>query len=280
MNCAHCNELVPDHRQECPACGTDNGFPNVRQAKKLEEVNALNKRIGNAMASATARGTKDQLKLFGSAIEKSKAVVSRGLTDVKRLAESNQNSYSSFARQVQAGARDPADNKFDKIRSQFENALFPNYFGQILFASLSLEDKGLSGYGECDMVLKDMMISSRTSVFEENPFIFSKKHALGLTDTIPHGYRATWENRSSLCLAKLHSSIEKITTETQFASILQNDDGGTDTSDFVEVHIYGTLNIKSVEKIIVYPPITREDKFLWRTLQRDLRSSGVEALVR
>lgn len=275
VKCNNCDELVAENRRDCPACGHDNGFPNVRSAEQAEECSALAKRVDHARVSVSARDVMAELAAFEVAIKDSKAVISRSLSDVLTLAKGEVFSYSSFARQVRAGTRTPADNSFDKIRLQFENALFPNYSEDIMFASLSLNEKGMSGYGGYDIVLKDKMIASRATVFEENPYNFSQKHKLALTDIIPAGYRAAWNKRTELCVAKLHGDIEKNMTVVNFADILQKDNGETGNSDFVEVHIHGTLNQKTIEKVLASAPLSKEDKLLWRVVKRDLTKIGV-----
>lgn len=280
MKCTNCSEPVPDNRRDCPACGHDNGFPNVRCAAQSSEYGALHKRVADARVSAAARDVTTELNAFEEATSGSKAVISRSLSDILFLAKGDEFSYASFARQLRAGTRAPADNQFDKTRLQYENALFPNYSEDILFGSLSLNECGMSGYGGYDIVLKDKMINNRATVFEENPYNFSIKHHLGLTDVIPAGYRAVWNDRASLCVAKLHGSVEKGMTQTDFAGILQNDNGGTGDSDFIEVHIHGTLNRKTIEKVVAATPSSRDDKLLWRTACRDLKNAGVETETR
>lgn len=276
MNCNNCHEYVPDNRRDCSACGHDNGFPNVRSAEKSDECAALGKRLDSARISAAARNVTSELTAFENALNESKAVISRSLTDILSLTKGQEFSYASFAKQIRAGTRDPSENSFDKIRLQFENALFPNYSEDIVFASLSLNERGMSGYGGYDIVLKEKMISSRASVFEENPFNFSERHKLSLTDIIPLGYRASWNKRADLCVAKLHAEIQQGMTTEDYPGILQSDRGGTGNSDFVEVHIYGTLNQKALEKVSTSQPSMPEDKMLWKVVCRDLKKIGVE----
>ncbi len=279
MKCINCGEKVPDNRRECPACGADNGFPNVRLATLAVEVDALQARYSDAQISAKARRITRELSAFEEAVKSSKAVISRPLADIQTLAQGDEFSYASFAKQVKAGTRSPADNVFDRTRLQFENALFPNFSEDILFGSLSLEERGMSGYGGYDIVLKDQMISQRATVFEENPYNFATKHHIGMADVFPPGYRATFNNRQILAVSKLHSAIDKGLGITEFADVLQKDKGGTGNSDFIEVHIYGTINRKTIEKIVASEPITRDDKLLWKAWAKKLRAAGVEAIV-
>ncbi len=275
MKCIKCGAEVSDSQRICASCGTDNGFPNVRKANSDEETSALQLRLDDAFISAKARHVDLKLIEFGNAVKASKAVIARPLTTVMQIFDDDKFSYVSFAKQVKSGQRRPDDANYDPIRNQFENALFPNYYDEIIFGSLSLDGSGLSGYGGYVMVLREIMISDRATVFEENPAVFAKKHRVRLTDNIPPGFRAVWENRHSLAMAKLHSSIVATTETPQFQSILQNDNGGTANSDFIEVHIYGSINSRSVERIIPPARVTHDDRPIWRRIQKNAAVLGV-----
>jgi hypothetical protein len=132
----------------------------------------------------------------------------------------------------------------------------------------------MSGYGHYVVVLKEPVIARRASVFEANPYSLAKKLAWRLTDPIPSGYRAPWNERHQLAKAKLHSEISASTNDAEFAAILANDHGGTGNSEFIEVHIYGPLNKYSVKKVIGPKPNTQEDYLIFRRLQRKLSAVG------
>ncbi|MEH0293956.1 hypothetical protein V6R98_17325 [Agrobacterium sp. CCNWLW71] len=78
--------------------------------------------------------------------------------------------------------------------------------------------------------------------------------------------------------AKLHSDIDQNTTVSDHPSILQKDQGGTGDGDFIEVHIYGTLNRRAIEKVVGLKPKTLEDRAIWRRVKRELESLGAEAV--
>ena len=67
------------------------------------------------------------------------------------------------------------------------------------------------------------MIAHRTTVFEENPFHFSRRHRLSLTQTIPPGYRAVWESRQEIAKAKLHTKLTSKTKVQEYGDILMTD---------------------------------------------------------
>jgi hypothetical protein len=275
ISCKRCGKPVPAEKRECQTCGEDNGYPNVRLAETTEEISALDRRLHDAEVSAEARKCKDILDRFGVAVLGSKAIISRSLVIVQDLIDSDRRTYTGYQRQLAYGARVAEDNEFDRIRTQVEVALFPNFHQDMLFGFLSLAGASLTGYGPYAMVLKDDMIAHRATVFEENPIQLTKKLRLALTDTIPTGYRATWARRDVLAKAKLHSEIDRNTPDAKFATILVNDRGETGNSDFIEVHIFGPLNRYTIERLIGPIPKTREDRLIWHRLERQLKVLGI-----
>src|SRR4051794_17716938 len=152
--CKRCGAPVPAEKRECQACGEDNGFPNVRLAQQPDEHSALISRLHDAEVSADARNCKHILDDFGAAILTSKAVIARSLAVIQDLLENDRRIYTSYQKQLASGARAAEANDVDRVRTQFEAALFPNFHGDVLFGCLSLNNRGLSSYGAYTMVLK------------------------------------------------------------------------------------------------------------------------------
>lgn len=273
-----CKSVVPSNRKDCPACGRDCGFPNVRLASRNEETTALADRVANADTSASARKCTAELAAFAKSVEGSRAVIARNLNVVDDLVKSDKNHYTSYQAQVHAGTRDPEENEWDTVRTQYESALYPNFQNDIIFACLTLSQSGMSGYGGYSIILKDEMVAHRASLFEENPHNFINRHKILMNKPIPPGYRAIWSSKSDLAKAKLHAQIDKNTTTADHPSILQKDHGGTGDGDFIEVHIYGSLNRRAIEKVVGYKPKTFEDRVIWKRVKRELDSLGAEAL--
>lgn len=275
MECPKCSSSVPANSRICPSCGTDCGYPNVRLARAAANEDALRHRIEDAEQSARVKGSKEVLDHFREVVDSSHAAVARPLSEVQNLLANRSNSYVSHHRMVRAGAREVQDNEFDPIRTQFENAVLPNFHEEIVFAALSLNASGLKGYGGCTMVLKHLMIEERTSVFEENAYEFARRHRLMMNDTIPDGYRATWQRRADLAVAKLHGRIDANTRTEEFPGILMYDDGTTGGSDFIEVHIYGAINSNAIEGIAASPPQKRAELMIWRAIKEYANDLGI-----
>lgn len=202
-------------------------------------------------------------RLFG-ALASSTAVICRSPSKVKELVSSANEMYATFYQLVGAGARRLEGTKMDLQRRIADAIMFPYYEDQIRFATLSLDGVGATAYGDCSIVLKDIAISERATVFEENSVLFCEKLGLGVASLLPPGYRATWEDRAMLATAKLEPRIGPATNAPEFPAILI---GGTG-QDFVEVHIFGALDRGSIERIVARKPKTEADRILLEEIKR------------
>src|SRR6202000_1371131 len=107
---------------------------------------------------------------------------------------------------------------------------------------LSLDGVGCTWYGEYTMILRDEDISERTAVFEENPFFFFPRLKVFTGQPTPPGYRASWDRRHILAVAKLHHKIDVTTLDEEFAKILLDLDANGGSGDFIEAHFFGPLH--------------------------------------
>ena len=205
--------------------------------------------------------SKAVVEFFG-ALMSSTAVICRSPSKVKELVSSANELYATFYQLVGAGARRLEGTKMDLQRRIADSIMFPYYEDQIRFATLSLDGVGATAYGDCSIVVKDIAISERATVFEENSVLFCEKLELGVASPLPPGYRATWQDRAMLATAKLEPWIGSATNATEFPAILI---GGTG-QDFVEVHIFGALDRGSIERIVARKPKGRPTESSWRRL--------------
>jgi hypothetical protein len=274
MRCPNCNTKVLASVERCHVCGTDVGFPNVRAAESHTETAALASRVESARVSAGARGCLDVLEEFGRAVMRSQAVLARSLGDLDALIKKDNALYQNFHSQVRSGSRIPEDNSWDNGRVSAENAVLPNYFDKINFVALSLDGLGVLWWGEYSILLKEHHIAARTSVFEENPFVFCERHRIVAGRTVPAGYRATWPCRQELAMAKLVGKIEK-GTEDKFPPILLSQGASRDTADFIECHIFGPLHQASIERVIGPRPQGGDPELIiWKSVMAKLQKLG------
>jgi hypothetical protein len=183
--------------------------------------------------------------------------------------------YVNFHSQVRAGQRIPEENDWDKGRSAAESTVHPNYYDKINYAALSLDGLGVPWWGAFSMSINDLHIESRTTVFEENPFVFCERHRVIAGKPAPPGYRATWDRRDELAMAKLSDKLKRTTEPKDYAPILLNVATSRANADFVECHIYGPLHPNSIERVIGQKPKARPDQIIWKSVSNALRRSGV-----
>jgi hypothetical protein len=185
MGCTNCGTVILAHVARCHVCGADVGFPNVRAAEAAGEQAALAVRVNNARVTASARGCLAILEDFGRA--SSRAVLARSLGALDAFVKSDNLLYISFHRQVRAGARIPEDSHWDKGRAAAESTVHPIYSDEINYTALSLDGVGVLWWGEYSIVLKELHIASRTTVFEENPFSILRTASRHRRPTSPSG---------------------------------------------------------------------------------------------
>jgi hypothetical protein len=272
MKCPNCQEEIPDHLRSCVVCGTDAGYPNVRAALRSEEVSALEHRVKEAEEDAALRGCKGGLEKLHNSVAQSSVVISSSLGKINELLSSDVQLYSTFYKAVGGESRLPEDNEWDKIRQAIDSLLFPYYAENIRFGSLSIDRTGISGYGNYFMVIKELAIRDRATVFEENSIMFIKKNRIVAGDPLPLGYRATWAKRGSLAVAKLGKRLTPMTTEAEFPKLLASSDA-TDP-DFIEVHIYGPIHRRAISHFFGPEPRQKADRVLLKSVFRKLTEIG------
>lgn len=267
---------IPGNVTHCVVCAEPVGFPNVRYAERKEEISALGKRLADARISASAKGSLARLESFGRAVAASKAVVCRDSGDLDVMLRGDGQLMQAYHPAVRAGLRVPSNNKHDPKRDMNDSRVSPHFYDRIHFAALSLDRRGVPHYGNCAITLRSDMIHTRTTVFEENPVVFVQKHPIDRSDTIPFGYRAVWDNRDMLAMAKLQPRIDAETPDTAFPVILMEDEPvNTEESDFMEVHVYGDVHPGAFEHVIADIPDDPYDKLLWERMKIRLDQFGV-----
>lgn len=245
--CGSCGNDVPLEVEHCPHCGRAGEVPNVKAARLEAETQALARRYQLALQDAATRGCRDIVESFEAATDASQAVINRPLLEVERLASSDRQLYASFYQRLEAGLQLPHGDKWDRLRVLADAALFPNYSKPIRFAALSLDGVGLRSYGECTFVLRENLIAHRASVFEDNSAVFLQD----VRYELPPGHRAPWSDRAKLCVAKLAGQIDASTTPADFPGLLLEQGKDPEDDRFVEVHVWGSLSIRSFERAVI-----------------------------
>lgn len=250
MNCPRCNSLLSEVSEKCYTCGYYLGAPNVRAAQSPEESAAVDKRYSDAYAACRAKGTEPQLKLFEEAVAHSGAVVNMSLNALYYFLNSQNSLYQSYGYGVQGQSRKVAEPEFDKHRSAVEGVLFGSYYRDIRYAALSIDGSGLRTYGAYSVALRDIALSERSTVLEENSFDFVQRHNLVAGKKPPNGYQVPWSGRARLAVAKHNGDIYTSTVPTDFPRVLLRTDGVNRSADvFMEVHIYGAFDVNAIAAV-------------------------------
>jgi hypothetical protein len=178
--------------------------------------------------------------------------------------------------------RIPSGDRWDVLRSIADTALFGDRVkAEIRFAALTLDGEGLTNYGNCSIVMKEEMIAHRASVFHENSVIFMKNRDIKLWDApeLPRGYRAAWNDRHRICAAKLANRLNSATPAAEFPKLLLKP-GTPETDEFVEVHIFGSLTVRTFARVIVRLKKRQPKKSLRQALEVELGQLKVALEVR
>lgn len=276
--CQFCTNEFDMPAERCPHCAEACSFANVWAAGRAEDIAALALRHQAALDDAKARGCDAVAHDFAAVLDGSKAVIARHIHDVERLGFSDSECYTTFHQALDGGLRVPDGDEWNALRHTADEALFPRYKKEIRSAALTLDDLGPLGYGAWSITLRTPLIERRASVFEENSLIFIKSRNVTIdgADKMFRGYRATWGARSDLCIAKLAGSLTTSTTPADFAGLLLQQVGGTGTDQFVEVHIWGPLTMRTAEKIVLTK--SKDTRRLARKSRMDAIRDNVQKL--
>jgi hypothetical protein len=282
-SCPHCTHDIPSAAERCPHCSLPGRFPNVRAAEEHLERSALETRYNAALDGAKARGCEGIVKDLQATVEnRARAVLGRPVSEVHRLATSDNQLYATYYQLIESEVRLPSGDKWDVLRRVAEETLFPGYKERIRFAALALDSVGVLSYGQCFCSLRVGMTSHRASLLEENSVLFMGHHNILMihAHNPPRGYRAAWDDRGKLCVAKLAGRITDTTQHHEFPGLLVRQGATSADDDFVEVHVYGPLSIRTIETVVLVRARHRPSKAIVQAMVARLQKAGVAFEVR
>lgn len=269
--CEFCGNDIPFELEQCPHCGRSGPPPNVKAVQAEEERQALDRRYREALQEAELRGCREIVEGFEAVTRQSKAVVNCRFAEADRLASSDRQLLGTYYQRLEAELQAPYGNAWDRWRQITDATLFPLYFRRIQFAALTLDGIGVQSYGECSLVLKEALIADRTSVFEDNSAVFLRDRDFKL---LP-GHRATWSERSKLCVAKLAAQIDGTAKPSDFPGLLLRQGATPEEDRFVEVHVWGALTIRAVERALLSSAARKAGQVIRRAFRARLLAWGV-----
>jgi len=179
-------------------------------------------------------------------------------SELRRLAASDSQVAITYYGQLTSGMRLP-DGASDRLRRIADTILFTGYSEEISFAAITVDDRWMKSYGDAAIYFKEESIAHRASVFEGNSMrwihdqAYSERAPVGSlsknTLEIPPGYRATWDWRHKLGVAKLATDLRE--PHRTIADCVLSEAPEPSENRFIEVHIFGTFSIRSVKRIRV-----------------------------
>jgi len=218
--------------------------PNVEAAALPAEIAALHERY--AQVKQLCAQVWHIIVDFQEHVEKMAGItINLAFDTVHRLVMQGQ-LYKNYYELHHEGVK-----KYDHRRIISDACLFGEYSNQIRYGALCSRPTGLYSYGEFCIILNGNELQEYTSVFEENPYIFFKKYSSIIMEEspVPHGYRATWENRSKLAVAKLGQQITETTQSDDFPNILTRCTDDKMQDDFIEVHICKRITCDDIVEV-------------------------------
>lgn len=273
LPCPFCSHPIPLEWNLCPHCARPSLYPNVRAAEQGGERQALEARYRAAVDDAEGRSCGDVLRTFETAAAATQAVLACPFAVVERLASSERQLLPTYYQLLEAEARLPYGDQWEKLRRLADAGLLTGYGKNIHFAALSADGAGLPRFGECSLLLRESMIAHRASVFEDNSALVMEKWAYNP----PGGFRAAWKERALLSVAKLAGQLRQESKESEFATLLLQSGAAPEDDRFIEVHIWGPMSGWTLERVVLtripgrrYPP-----RAVVRQLRAKLAKFGV-----
>jgi hypothetical protein len=273
--CPTCSRPVKIDRRFCKFCTADVGFPNVRYARRPDELLALKRRVTNAKRVIKRKGTTAEHMRFTAIINASKLVINRNVRQLAAWLARDNKLYLNFYKLKRLDENFQED-KWNYQRISAENAVNPLFFEDLSIAAITADDVGMSYYGECSIFIREDTIASRTTVFEENPFSFNVKHGVIAGAMPPAGYRATWADRATLATAKLGAKLHPSASDGDLAELIMARLRGAANCDFIEAHVYGDIHAECIEKVVCVKPKTKADRLIWRDQRSRLSLMGID----
>jgi hypothetical protein len=277
-DCPVCGRAPQYWEVTCSRCSNFLGFPN-RRAAEGERVE-LSRRYDAARAEAVTRGLSSLVETLEAVAHHSLPVISMGFEVCDDILRPDK--YRNYHQRVDSGERNPAAAENHADREIVGARLFPNYHHHIQYAALSPDGSGLPTYGAVAVRWRvtSTYLGRRASLLEDNSYTFFEHNHLGeLGATIPSGYRAVWEDRVQLVVAKVAERLTIAMEESSLSRLLLRPTADKKNDEFVEVAIYadGGLETEDVDRVtLTRAATTREERHRLRLIRDMCASRGIQ----
>ena len=253
--CPECQAENERNADACRECGHSLGFVNVNLLSDPYFQEGLEERYHAAIANLP--GT--EVQRFAEIIDREGQAVINMSFEVLRLLVNENEDYLSYQRGVEQGKIVKRTFQHDRFQCIVESAFYGFDGRNLVYAALSLDDNGVSAYGDVSVVLRKKNIEKRTTFFERDTFLlFDDLTEKGwkLKDIIPAGHCGTWRERTKIAAIKHGDQVKAGHQTADFAAmILKNGDERTD-DEFIELHIFNKVGPTNFERITFQKKLT------------------------
>lgn len=270
--------------EECPVCGRYQGRVNVRHAGKERE--ALKRRYDQAVQDAQRRGVTDKIALLHQGAARAEIVCTVGITAASNIFR-NKKYLNYYHRDFQGVS--PSQPQDRARRHMVDARLFtadnPHGYGQFLHHfALTIDGAAPTSYGGGGVAIymgDSPYLRRNASLLEMNGFHFFETFGLGrLTADEPEGYRARWEDRAWIAIAKIGPVLRTSTTAPDIGRLLLKVGTTRDEDDFIEVHVYDErgLPIEQIKRVQLRAiAASPEQQEAWRHVTVEARRLNISA---
>jgi hypothetical protein len=103
---------------------------------------------------------------------------------------------------------------------------------------------------------------------------------LGEAPELPKGYRATWQHRSKLGVAKLSAKIDARTPSNKYSGILLHQGATAASDDFIEVHIWGSITARAFREVVLTGGSKQYQRVIVTALREKFDNASISVSVR
>ncbi len=262
----------------CRECGHSLGFVNVNLLSDPYFQTGLAERYKVVMAGVQVA----EVQRFEAVIDQEgKAVINMSSELLYLMVNENEN-YLSYQRGVEQGKIIKRTFQHDRFQCIVESAFYGFDGRNLVYAALSLDDNGVSSYGNVSVVLKTRNIEKRSTFFERDTFLLFDdlvEKGWKVKEIIPAGHCGTWNERDKIAAIKHGAEIQEGHQTADFVAIIMKNGDEKTCDEFIELHIFNTVTPKNFEKITFQKKLTRSfDRLQFKILKSKLSNLQVEVI--
>lgn len=278
--CPTCSHTIEFHETHCSRCDEFVGYPTRRTAEQEDNLRALSERHDQALQNFRDRDLGDLPDVLSDVTKAARPTISMPFNACDNILRGEK--YRNYHQEVAINRRSLAQPDDHGNRDMVGSKLFPAFHQHVAYAVLSPDGTGPTSYGSVAVrwEVDSRYLGQRIVLLEQNSYHFFETHELGHIEARePPGYRAIWEDRCKLSIAKLESLLTPSTSHDDIPNILLQKGTDRQTDEFIEVAIYAAngLDAQDVNKITVQRPFsTNEEEKCYGRIESVCRERGIE----